>query len=117
MQGGPEAFVPDLMAPDRPYRTGLRVKGVAAHPGVFECPVIGIPHPHWGAAEGLRPAERGPRGLRRGDHRVPPGAHRALQVPGLDRVRASAEDIDGKTQKFGLRQREWAGQDTHVGGV
>ena len=109
--------MPDLMAPDRPYRTGLRVMGVAAHPGVFECPVIGIPHPHWGAAEGLRPAERGPRGLRRGDHRVPPGAHRALQVPGLDRVRASAEDIDGKTQKFGLRQREWAGQDTHVGGV
>lgn len=31
-----EAFVPDLMAPDRPFRAGLRVKGVAAHPGVFE---------------------------------------------------------------------------------
>jgi hypothetical protein len=44
-----EDFVPDPMAPDRPYRTGLRIKGVAAHPGVFECPVIGIPHPHWGS--------------------------------------------------------------------
>ncbi len=31
-----EAFVPDLAAPDRPFRAGLRVKGVAAHPGVFE---------------------------------------------------------------------------------
>jgi hypothetical protein len=38
-------------------------------------------------------------------------------VPGLDRVRAAAEDIDGKTQKFGLRQRESAHQDTQVGGV
>jgi hypothetical protein len=31
-----EAFVPDLAAPDRPFRPGLRVKGVKAHPGVFE---------------------------------------------------------------------------------
>jgi hypothetical protein len=31
-----EAFVPDLAVPDRPFRRGLRVKGVAAHPGVFE---------------------------------------------------------------------------------
>ena len=31
-----EAFAPDLMAPDRPFRPGLRVKGVAAHHGVFE---------------------------------------------------------------------------------
>ena len=31
-----EAFVPDLAAPDRPFRRGLRVKGVAAHPAVFE---------------------------------------------------------------------------------
>ena len=31
-----DAFVPDLMAPDRPFRPGLRVKGVKAHPNVFE---------------------------------------------------------------------------------
>ena len=31
-----EYFVPDLAAPDRPFRAGLRVKGVTAHPGVFE---------------------------------------------------------------------------------
>ena len=31
-----EAFVPDLTAPDRPFRPGLRVKGVKAHPNVFE---------------------------------------------------------------------------------
>ena len=31
-----DAFVPDLTAADPPFRPGLRVKGVAAHPGVFE---------------------------------------------------------------------------------
>jgi hypothetical protein len=31
-----EALVPDLAALDRPFRPGLRVKGVTAHPGVFE---------------------------------------------------------------------------------
>jgi hypothetical protein len=31
-----EALVPDLAAPDRPFRPGLRVKGVTARPGVFE---------------------------------------------------------------------------------
>ena len=31
-----EAFVPDLASPESPFRAGLRVKGVAAHPGVFE---------------------------------------------------------------------------------
>jgi hypothetical protein len=31
-----DGFVPDLTAPDRPFRPGLRVKRVAAHPRVFE---------------------------------------------------------------------------------
>ena len=31
-----EVFVPDLAAPDRPFRPGLRVKGVTARPGVLE---------------------------------------------------------------------------------
>ena len=31
-----DALVPDLAAADRPFRPGLRVKRVAAHPGVFE---------------------------------------------------------------------------------
>jgi len=31
-----EAFIPDLDTPDQPFRPGLRVKGVTAHPGVFE---------------------------------------------------------------------------------
>ena len=31
-----EAFVHDLADPDRPFRPSLRVKGVTAHPGVFE---------------------------------------------------------------------------------
>jgi hypothetical protein len=35
-QGGVRGLVPDLAAADRPFRPGLRVKGVAAHLGVFE---------------------------------------------------------------------------------
>lgn len=31
-----EVFVPDLAAPDQPFRASLRVKGVTAHPGIFE---------------------------------------------------------------------------------
>jgi hypothetical protein len=31
-----DAFVPDLTAPDRPFRPGLRVKGVKARANVFE---------------------------------------------------------------------------------
>src|SRR5262249_50936878 len=31
-----EAFVSDLMAPDRSFWPGFCVKGVAAHPGIFE---------------------------------------------------------------------------------
>ncbi len=31
-----EAFVPDLTAQARPFRPGLRVKRVTAHPGVLE---------------------------------------------------------------------------------
>jgi hypothetical protein len=31
-----EVFVPDLIVPDRPFRPGLRVESVTAHPGVFE---------------------------------------------------------------------------------
>ena len=31
-----EAFVPDLSAPDQPFRPGLRVKGVTAPPGIVE---------------------------------------------------------------------------------
>ncbi len=31
-----DTFVPDLMAPNRPFLPGLRVKGVKAHANVFE---------------------------------------------------------------------------------
>lgn len=31
-----EAFEPDLLSPDRPFRLGLRVRSVAGYPGLFE---------------------------------------------------------------------------------
>jgi len=31
-----EAFEPDLVAPDRPFRPSLRVREITGHPGVFE---------------------------------------------------------------------------------
>jgi fatty-acyl-CoA synthase len=89
---------------------------ITAHPAVLECAVVGIPHEHWG--------ER-------------PKAFVTLN----DGANASAEEIitfcrerlahykcpdavefgplpktsTGKTQKFVLREREWAGVETRVG--
>jgi len=31
-----DAFEPDLMSPDHPFRPGLRVRSVAGHPELFE---------------------------------------------------------------------------------
>ena len=31
-----EAFEPDLVVPDRPFRSALRVRQLVGHPGVFE---------------------------------------------------------------------------------
>jgi fatty-acyl-CoA synthase len=91
---------------------------IAAHPAVLECAVIGIPHPHWGE----RPKAFVT--LNEG------AAADAAEIIAFCRERLAhykcPDSIEfgplpktstGKTQKFVLRQAEWAGQDTQVGGV
>ena len=51
-----DAFVPDLAAPDRPFRPGLRVKGVTAHPGVFEMTWTTTAARHSATAKSASPA-------------------------------------------------------------
>jgi len=93
-------------------------QAIAAHPAVLECAVVGIPHPHWG--------ERPKAFVTLNDG----AAADAGEIIAFCRERLAhykcPDSIEfgplpktstGKTQKFVLRQREWADQDTQVGGV
>jgi fatty-acyl-CoA synthase len=91
---------------------------IAAHPAVLECAVIGIPHPHWGErpkafvtlSEGAAAAPEEIIAFCR--ERL---AH--YKCPDSIEFGPLPKTSTGKTQKFVLRQREWADQDTQVGGV
>jgi len=93
-------------------------QAIAAHPAVFECAVIGIPHPHWGE----RPKAFVT--LNEGASATPEEiiafcrehlAH--YKCPDSIEFGPLPKTSTGKTQKFVLRQREWAAQDTRLGGV
>ena len=91
---------------------------IAAHPAVFECAVVGTPHPHWG--------ER-PKAfvmLNEGATATPEEiiafcrerlAH--YKCPDSIEFGPLPKTSTGKTQKFVLRQREWGEQGTRLGGV
>ena len=93
-------------------------QAIAAHPAVLECAVIGIPHPHWGErpkafvtlSEGATAAPEEIIAFCR--ERL---AH--YKCPDSIEFGPLPKTSTGKTQKFVLRQREWADQDTQVGGV
>ena len=93
-------------------------QAIAAHPAVLECAVVGIPHPHWGE----RPKAFVT--LNEGAAATPEEiiafcrerlAH--YKCPDSIEFGPLPKTSTGKTQKFVLRQREWADQDTQVGGV
>jgi fatty-acyl-CoA synthase len=91
-------------------------QAITAHPAVLECAVIGIPHPHWGERpkafvtlnEGAAatPQEIIAFCRERLAHYKCPDAVEFGPLP---------KTSTGKTQKFVLRDREWAGQDTRIG--
>jgi len=93
-------------------------QAISAHPAVLECAVIGIPHPHWGErpkafvtlSEGAAAAPEEIIAFCR--ERL---AH--YKCPDSIEFGPLPKTSTGKTQKFVLRQREWADQDTQVGGV
>jgi len=91
---------------------------IAAHPAVLEAAVIGIPHEYWGE----RPKAFVT--LNEGATATPEEiiafcrerlAH--YKCPDSIEFGPLPKTSTGKTQKFVLRQSEWADQDTRVGGV
>jgi fatty-acyl-CoA synthase len=93
-------------------------QAIAAHPAVLECAVIGIPHPYWGERPKVFVT------LNEGGAATPEEiiafcrerlAH--YKCPDSVEFGTLPKTSTGKTQKFVLRQREWADQDTKLGGV
>jgi len=91
---------------------------IAAHPAVLEAAVIGVPHEYWGE----RPKAFVT--LNEGATATPEEiiafcrerlAH--YKCPDSIEFGPLPKTSTGKTQKFVLRQHEWADQDTQVGGV
>jgi fatty-acyl-CoA synthase len=89
---------------------------ITAHSAVLECAVIGIPHPHWGERpkafvtlnEGAQATPQEIIAFCRG--RL---AH--YKCPDTVEFGPLPKTSTGKTQKFVLRDREWAGHDTRIG--
>ena len=93
-------------------------QAIAAHPAVLECAVVGIPHPHWGERPKVFVTLNEDAAADAGEiiafcrERL---AH--YKCPDSIEFGPLPKTSTGKTQKFVLRQREWADQDTRVGGV
>jgi fatty-acyl-CoA synthase len=91
-------------------------QAITAHPAVLECAVIGVPHPHWGE----RPKAFVT--LNEGAAATPEEIiafcrERLARYKCPDAVEFGPlpKTSTGKTQKFVLRDREWAGQETRIG--
>jgi len=93
-------------------------QAIVAHPAVLECAVIGIPHPHWGERpKAFVTLNQGSSAT--AEEIIAFCRERLAHYKCPDSIEFGPlpKTSTGKTQKFVLRQREWAGQDTRVGGV
>jgi fatty-acyl-CoA synthase len=92
-------------------------QAIAAYPGVLECAVIGVPHPHWG--------ER-PKAFVTLDDTADVTQSEIIafcrerlarfKVPDVIEFGPLPKTSTGKVQKFVLRDREWEGHDKRIGG-
>jgi fatty-acyl-CoA synthase len=93
-------------------------QAITAHPAVLECAVVGIPHPHWG--ERPKAFVTLNEGTSATAEEIIAFCRERLahyKCPDAVEFGPLPKTSTGKTQKFVLRQREWASQDTRIGGV
>ena len=93
-------------------------QAIAAHPAVLECAVVGIPHPYWGERpKAFVTLNEG--ATAEAEQIIAFCRERLAHYKCPDSVEFGSlpKTSTGKTQKFVLRQREWADQDTQLGGV
>ena len=93
-------------------------QAIAAHPAVLECAVVGVPHPYWGERpKAFVTLSEG--GAAAPEEIIAFCRERLAHYKCPDSVEFGSlpKTSTGKTQKFVLRQREWADQDTQLGGV
>jgi fatty-acyl-CoA synthase len=93
-------------------------QAITAHPAVLECAVVGIPHPHWG--ERPKAFVTLNEGTSATAEEIIAFCRERLahyKCPDAVEFGPLPKTSTGKTQKFVLRQREWASQGTRIGGV
>ncbi len=93
-------------------------QAITAHPAVLECAVVGIPHSHWG--ERPKAFVTLNEGTSATAEEIIAFCRERLahyKCPDAVEFGPLPKTSTGKTQKFVLRQREWASQDTRIGGV
>jgi fatty-acyl-CoA synthase len=93
-------------------------QAITAHPAVLECAVIGVPHPHWG--ERPKAFVTLNQGASATAEEIIAFCRERLahyKCPDAVEFGPLPKTSTGKTQKFVLRQREWASRDTQIGGV
>ena len=89
---------------------------IVAHPGVLECAVVAIPHPHWGerpkAFVTLRDGASAS-----ADEIIAFARDRLAHYKCPDAVEFGPlpKTSTGKVQKYVLREKEWAGHETRIG--
>jgi fatty-acyl-CoA synthase len=89
---------------------------ICAHPAVLECAVIGVPHERWGERPKAFVTLNG--GADASAEEIITFCRERLahyKCPDAVEFGALPKTSTGKVQKFTLREREWAGQESRVG--
>jgi acyl-CoA synthetase (AMP-forming)/AMP-acid ligase II len=89
---------------------------LCAHPAVLECAVVGIPHEHWGERPKAFVTLKDDASA--SEEEIIAFCRERLahyKCPDVVEFGQLPKTSTGKTQKFVLREREWAGRETRVG--